>query len=154
MIRIEKFKSLLRERIADYESQYEKTGNKMIFGALQEAKDTLAYVESQFPEILSPRYPVPLNRVNIQVRVSEELPGEEHRKLKLGTMRQVGKETLMYEEHIVEESIAYILESFGSALIGERDKLVRWRKNEDSILGELVVIAPKEGESDEKLKLF
>lgn len=61
MNRIEKFKQLLKERIADYEAKYNESGDRMMFGAMNEAKDTLEYIEKVFPnggdfELVGPEY--------------------------------------------------------------------------------------------------
>lgn len=143
MMRIEKFKQLLRERIADYASKYEETKNEMIFGALQEAKDTLEYVEKQFP-FLDGQYLVDPAKVKVTVEVEGLEPGEKMRIRKVATMRDLGDGRIQAEEHLVEEWKYYMIESFFQFLVAERENVLKWH-NEHHVLGaEMFIVIPSD----------
>ena len=141
MIRIEKFKQLLRERIADYESRYDATKDKLIFGALQEAKDTLEYIENQFP-FLGARLPVQPSKIKISVSVEKLYPDEKPRIKKVATMRELEDGTVRTDEHSIEMEKYFVLESFYQFLIAERKRVIKWHNEEDFIGAEMLIVMP------------
>lgn len=141
MIRVEKFKLLLQERIADYAAKYKETGSQLIFGALQEAKDTLDYVEKQFP-FLGGQYEIDKAKIKITVEVQKMFPGEASRKQRVVTMRDLGDGALRAEEHLVEEEKYFALESFFQFLVAERDNVLKWNEKDGTIAVELAIVMP------------
>lgn len=121
MNRIEKFKQLLKERIADYEAKYKESRDRMMFGAMNEAKDTLEYIEKVFPnggdfELVGPEYEV--------CGVAREVvPGDFARTAKFGVLLERGDE-LYHEDIELKEYEARIIEGFHQALVKYKDKLI------------------------------
>lgn len=143
MIRIEKFKQLLRDRIADYESRYNATRDKMIFGALQEAKDTLEYIEKQFP-FLGGQFEINPAKIKITVEVKELYPEETPRVQRVVTMRDLGDGRLQAEEHFVEEQKYFALESFFQFLVAEREHILKWHDKQNIIGAEMLIVMPND----------
>ena len=142
MIRMETFKRLLKERIADYQARYDASQDKMIFGALQEAKDTLEYVEKTFPELV-PHHDANPQKVKINVELCGLLPGEMMSERRVATQRLFDGEYLITEEHLMEECRFLILESFFQFMVAERDNVFKWHEAPGMIGAELNVVLPK-----------
>lgn len=142
MIRIERFKQLLKERIADYQKRYDATQDRLVFGALQEAKDTLEYVEKQFPSLIS-HYDANPQKVKIKVELSDLLPGEMVDERRVATARLIKDERYIIEEHIMEEWRFQIIETFFQFLVAERENVLKWRESQDMLGAELMVVLPK-----------
>ena len=121
MNRIEKFKQLLKERIADYEAKYNESGDRMMFGAMNEAKDTLEYIEKVFPEggnfeLVGPEY-------EVRGIAKEVNPGDFARTAKFGVMIERGD--MLYREDIeLKEYEERIIEGFHHAIVKHKDKLI------------------------------
>lgn len=122
MIRVEKFKLLLQERIADYADKYKETGSQLIFGALQEARDTLEYVEKIFPD--TGDFIIHGETFDVTGRVRETKPGELERTAKLAICIEMPNGDICHEEVKVTEGEARIIEGFRQALIRYKDRLI------------------------------
>ena len=143
MIRIEKFKQLLRDRIADYQKRYDDNGDKMMFGALQEAKDTLEYIEKQFPSLWAHYGAEPQKVVEIKVNIRNLLPGELMSMQRVGVTTETDDGMLRYEEHLMEKWRFQIIESFFQFLVAERDTVFSWCDDRNMLGAELRVVLPK-----------
>ena len=121
MNRIEKFKSLLRERITGYEAKYKESGDRMMFGALNEAKDTLEYIEKVFPD--SGDFRLHGREFEVIGRVVERHPGDFSGFEKFGVYLEHNGEV---EEMLipVEYDVAKIIEAFQQTLVYQIDKLI------------------------------
>lgn len=142
MMRIEKFKQLLRERIADYASKYDATKSEMIFGALQEAKDTLEYIEKTFPDI-SVNCDVEPSKVKVTVEVQRLYPEECSRMRKVGVAKEHDG-IIQYDELFVQEEKYMALESFFQFLCAERDNMLKWHEDEKGFMVQMLIIPPQE----------
>lgn len=130
MKRIEKFKTLLKERIADYQKRYDETKDRLIFGALQEAKDTLDYIEKTFPDagnfhLLGPGY-------EVSGYAKEVTPGEFARTAKFGICIERRDGTIQHEEVEMEEDKARVIEGFHQALVKYYDRLIDIHRYEEN----------------------
>ena len=129
MNRIKKFKSLLRERIADYQARYDATQDRLIFGALQEAKDTLDYIEKLFPERLD--FDLIGPEIEVTGRTKEMNPGEFERTAKLGICIEQSDGSIHYENVEMKEYEARIIDGFRQALVKYKDRLIDIRHYEE-----------------------
>ncbi len=143
MIRIERFKQLLRERIAEYQASYDASKSQMMFGALQEAKDTLEYIEKQFPSILGEISFEP-QKVKVTVEVEKLKPQEAQSMRKVATMRELPGGALRRDEHIMEEYKYWIIESFFQFLVAERDSAIHWKESDDGTVVATMLIVPQQ----------
>lgn len=149
MIRIEKFKQLLRERIAEYQASYDASKSQMMFGALQEAKDTLEYIEKQFPSIINGISVKPQEvKVTVEVQALDEEGARRIRKV--ATKHITPEGNLLCEEHIMEEREYWIIESFFQFLVAERSGVFKWHKYPDMIGAELLLVPPRKVVEEEE----
>lgn len=149
MIRIERFKQLLRERIAEYQASYDASKSQMMFGALQEAKDTLEYIEKQFPSIINGISVKPQEvKVTVEVQALDEEGARRIRRV--ATNRITPEGNLLREEHIMEEQEYWIIESFFQFLVAERSGVFKWHKYPDMIGAELLLVPPRKVVEEEE----